>query len=104
MCTCVRTACDVKCGLSLAHHTLPYPTLFVSPYLIHLDVVAVEVEAGNPVLHVRLPPHGLRPQVEELNVTVVVAGRQAAVFVCVSVAERNGPAISRRLSARNGRG
>lgn len=71
-------------------------------HLVHLDVVTVEVEAGNPVLHVRLPPHRLRPQVEQLHVPVVVASGQAAVFVRVGVAERNGPAISCRLSVRNG--
>lgn len=65
--------------------------------LVHLDVVAVEVEARDPVLDVRLPPHGLRPEVEELDVPVVVAGGQASVLVRVGVAEGDGPAIPRCL-------
>lgn len=61
--------------------------------LVHLDVVAVEVQTGNPVLNVCLPPHSLSPEVEKLDVAVIVARGQAAVFVRVSVSKCNGPTV-----------
>ena len=70
-----------------------YETLAVS-HLVHLDVVPVELQPGHPILHICLPAHALRPEVEQLHVSIVIASSQAAVFVGAGVSECNRPAVS----------
>lgn len=69
---------------------MPYNT----SHLVHLDVVSVELQPGHPILDICLPAHALRPEVEQLHVSVVVAGSQAAILVGAGVSEGNRPAVS----------
>lgn len=74
--------------------TCPMCETIAVSHLVHLDVVPVELQPGHPILHICLPAHALRPEVEQLHVSVVIAGSQAAVLVGAGVSECNRPAVS----------
>mmetsp|Transcript_15765 Transcript_15765/g.35490 ORF Transcript_15765/g.35490 Transcript_15765/m.35490 type:complete len:202 (+) Transcript_15765:489-1094(+) len=62
-------------------------------HLVHLDVLAVELDVGYAVGHVRLVAHGVSSQVEQLYVPVVVARSDAAVLVAKGVSKCDRPAV-----------
>mmetsp|Transcript_31004 Transcript_31004/g.73934 ORF Transcript_31004/g.73934 Transcript_31004/m.73934 type:complete len:288 (-) Transcript_31004:159-1022(-) len=69
--------------------------------LVHLDVAAVELERGDAVLAVCLPPDRVRPQIEQFDVSVVESGEDRP-FIAVGIAECDRPAITRpRRRVRN---
>jgi len=73
--------------------------------LVHRDVAPVELQAAHAVAQVGGPAQPVGAQVEQLQVAVVVAGREAALGVAVRVAEGERPALARlRRAPPSGRG
>lgn len=61
--------------------------------LVHLTVLAVELEVANTVLEVGVPDEHVLLQVEDLQVPVVLSAGQRAVFLRLAVAQRNCPCV-----------
>ena len=61
--------------------------------LIHVDVRAIKLETTDAICDVRVPPEAVRPQVEQLHVSIIVAGRQAPLLLIVGVAESDSPTV-----------
>mmetsp|Transcript_1915 Transcript_1915/g.4253 ORF Transcript_1915/g.4253 Transcript_1915/m.4253 type:complete len:220 (-) Transcript_1915:699-1358(-) len=79
VCACVK---HVELGLQAAHHEL-----------VHLNILAVKLDATHAVLHVGLPAHLVHPQVKHLDVPVVIPCQHTALLVVVRVPERHAPAV-----------
>jgi len=65
---------------------------------VHFDVLPVEVNVGDAVLHVGLVPERVRAQVKDFHVTVVVARCHYALFVAKGIAKRHGLTVAHRLA------
>ena len=65
-----------------------------SKKFVFFNVLSIETEAAYAVGDLGLPMQAHGPEVEHLEVTVVVPGRQHPVRVGVGVAERGGPTIT----------
>lgn len=61
--------------------------------LVHINVLPVEFNTTHSVFQVGVPSQAVRPQVEQLDVSVVIACSQYALFLVVSISEGSSPAI-----------
>mmetsp|Transcript_5869 Transcript_5869/g.14004 ORF Transcript_5869/g.14004 Transcript_5869/m.14004 type:complete len:271 (-) Transcript_5869:219-1031(-) len=66
--------------------------------LVHSDVLSIELQMAHTILHIGVPLQRHGPQVEHLDVAIVVAGRYNSLRIVVGVAKRNRPAIGRGLA------
>jgi hypothetical protein len=73
---------DVELGLESGHD-----------HLVHVDVGSVEFDSTDSVSDVCVPAEAICPEVEELDVTVVVTRDKAAFLLVEGVAKGDGPAV-----------
>jgi len=73
---------DVELGLECGHD-----------HLVHVDVGSVEFDSADSVSDVCVPAEAVRPEVEELHITVVVTRDEAAFLLVEGVAKGDGPAV-----------
>jgi len=67
---------------------------------VHLAVFAVELQVADAILQVGVPDEHVLLEVEYLQVPVILATRQCAFVLCVTVAEGHRPAIGHVLALR----
>jgi len=60
---------------------------------VHDDIGAIELQTAHTVSHVCVPPEAISAEVEQLHITVVVAGSQASLHLVISISKGDGPAI-----------
>ena len=73
---------DVELGFQSGHD-----------HLVHVDVRSVEFDSADTVSDVRVPAEAVRPEVEELHVTVVVATDEAAFLLVIGITKGDSPAV-----------
>lgn len=61
--------------------------------LVHVNVLPVEFNSTHSVFQVGVPSQTVSPQVEQLDVSVVIACSQHALFLVISISEGSSPAI-----------
>ena len=61
------------------------------------NIWSIEFKAANTIFHVCVPSEAIRFQVENFDISIIVARHNNSLSVIIRISETNGPAIRRNL-------